>query len=220
MAATRLEIYNGALTLCSDRRLSHLTENREPRYLLDEVWAGGRGVRACLEGAQWHFAMRSARFDYDVAHTPEFGLRYAFVKPSDWVLTSGVFQDAYMQAPLLQYADETGFWFADQQEIFVRYVSDHANYGGDFSKWPETFTEYVKAYFASRIIRKLPGGAEKVESICDPKKGACALALSAAKNRSVMTGPATFPNRGSWVAARHRGMNPRRDGGNTSSLIG
>lgn len=220
MATTRLRIYNGALLICSDTRLASLSEAREPRYLLDEIWNDG-GVRFCLEQAQWHFAMRSSRLDYNPAVTPDWGFQRAFDKPTDWVATSGVFYDAYMRSPLTQYADEVSYWFADEDEIFVKYVSDDASYGMDLAKWPATFTEYVKAYFASKIIRKLPGGTEKVEDICHPRTGVLARALDTAKNKDAMTQPATFPTRGTWVAARHAGARRGfRDGGNTNSLIG
>jgi hypothetical protein len=126
-----------------------------------------------------------------------------------------------MTSPLTQYADEIMYWFCDRDEIFVKYVSDDATYGGDFAKWPASFTDFVKAYFASRIIRKLPGGAAKIEDITDPKKGVLARTLMIAKNKSAMTQPATFPSRGTWAAARHRGTGRGwSDGGNTNSLIG
>lgn len=219
MATDRLKIYNGALLICAEGRLATLTENREARYLLDDVWNDG-GVRYCLEQAQWHFAMRSARFDYNPAVVPDWGFQRAFDKPTDWVGTSGVFQDEFTRTPLTAYADEVAYWFCDQDEIFVRYVSDHANFGSDFAKWPATFTEYVKAHFASKIIRKMPGGADKVEDICHPQKGVTARALAVAKNKSAMAGPATFPTRGTWSAARQGGYSTSRDGGNPSRLIG
>jgi hypothetical protein len=220
MAADRLEIYNGALLIAGDQKLASLIENREPRHLLDDVWNGGRGVRFCLEQAQWHFAMRASRLDYNPSVQPDWGFQRAFDKPTDWVNTSGVFQDAYLRSPLTNYADEVMYWFCDQDEIFVKYVSDDVTYGMDFAKWPESFTEYVKAFFASKIIRKLPGGADKVDDICNPKKGVLARALVIAKNKAAMTQPTTFPTRGTWARARHGGSSFRNDGGNPNSLIG
>ena len=219
----RLKIYNGALLLCGDTRLSSLSENREPRHLLDLVWNDG-GVRACLEQAQWHFAMRASRFDYEPSIDPDWGFQRAFTKPSDWVSTSGVFSDERMQNPLLAYADEVAYWFADQDEIFVKYVSDAVTYGMDLARWPATFVDYVKAYFASRIIHKVPNASSKIEFLLGPpgrpEKGYLNTTLMIAKNKSAMTKPATFPSRGTWAAARHRGIGGRRDGGNTSQLIG
>lgn len=221
MSTSRLELYNDALLLCGERSLASLSENLEPRYLLDAVWKSGRGIKYCLEQAQWHFAMRTTQLDYTPSVTPPFGLARAFEKPTDWVITSGIFQDEYMKAPLVQYADEIGYWFADRDLIYVKYVSDDTTYGMDLARWPETFTAYVAAYLASKIIRKLPGGAEKVLDICDPKKGALHQALLNAKNKAAMSQPATFPRRGTWVRARQAGKSGfRNDGGSQNNLIG
>ena len=222
MSTDRLKIYNGALLLCGDQRLASLTENREVRYLLDEVWNDG-GQRYCLEQGQWHFAMRTSRFDYNPSITPSFGFQYGYDKPSDWVTTSGVFSDEYMSSPLIDYADEANQWFADVDEIFVRYVSDDTSYGLDMANWPATFVDFVKAYFASRIVHKVPGAASKVEFLLGPagrhNKGWVNRTLLIARNKAAMALPTTFPSRGTWAQARHAGVN-RTDGGNPNSLIG
>ena len=220
----RLKIYNGALLLCGDKQLSILSENREPRHLLDLVWNDG-GVNYCLEQAQWHFAMRAAQFDYNPSVQPDWGFPRAFDKPTDWINTSGVFQDEYLTTPLTQYADEISYWFADRDQIYVKYVSNATTYGADLSRWPATFVDYVKAYFASRIVHKLPGSAGKVEFLLGPTgrpdKGWVHQTLLIAKNKAAMALPATFPTRGTWAAARFRGANrTRNDGGNSSQLIG
>lgn len=220
MAVDRLSIYSGALLLCRDKQLASLTENREPRHLLDIIWNKG-GVRTCLEQAQWHFAMRSSRLDYNPSIEPDWGPRRAYDKPTDWVLTSGVFQDEYMTTPLTAYKDEVLYIFCDMDQIFVKYVSDDVDYGMDFGKWPGTFNDYVEAYFASQIVHKMPGGAELIDGINHPKTGVAARRLMIAKNKSAMTQPATFPQRGTWVQARHAGSGRlNHDGGNTNSLIG
>lgn len=223
MATDRLKIYNGALLLCGDRQLASLSENREPRHLLDLVW-NDNGVRYCLEQAQWHFAMRASRLDYEPSVAPEWGFQRAFDKPDDWVATSGIWTDAYMTSPLTAYADEKDFWFCEETEIYVKYVSDDASYGMDYAKWPASFTEYVKAYFASRIVHKLPGSSARAEALLGSdgtghKNGILHAALVTAKNKAAMTQPVTFPSRGTWARAR-RGGTIGRDGGSTSQLIG
>jgi hypothetical protein len=73
MSATdRLKIYNGALLLCGEKELASLSENREPRFLLDLVW-NDNGVRFCLEQAQWHFAMRSSQLRLRPGVAPDWG---------------------------------------------------------------------------------------------------------------------------------------------------
>lgn len=216
MATSRLKIYNGALMLCEARSIASLTVNEESRRLLDDVY-NDDGIGYCLEQGQWGFAMRGAKFDYDTTITPQFGYSRAFQKPSDWVLTSALCGDEYYQSPVTGYVDEAGYWYADLDEIYVRYVSDDSSYGGDMSKWPQTFTEYVKHYFAWRICKKMPGGGEdRIERIRKEME----RALLAAKNKNAMTGPTQFMPRGAWLEARFGGAS-RRDGGNRhGNLIG
>ncbi len=221
MATDRLKLYNGALMLVGERRLASLSENREPRALLDEVWNDG-GVRHCLEQAQWKFAMRTAMLEYDTSVTPSFGYQYAFPKPTDWVNTSAVCQDEYFRSPLLQYSDEIGYWFADITPIYVKFVSDSSDYGTNYANWPSSFTEYVKTYFASRIVGKLTGKDSLRDRILAKRSGLLDQALLEAKNRDAMAGPTTFAARGLWTRSRWgngRG-GPLGDGGSPGSLIG
>lgn len=140
--ATQLSIYNGALRILGERKLASLSENREPRRLLDAAWGAGASegqIRLCLEMGQWTFATRTVMIDYSPSVDPPFGYRYAFDHPDDLIRTVGVFCDEYCTQPLLQYATERGYWYASQQSIYVQYVSSHASYGGDTSQWTEIF---------------------------------------------------------------------------------
>src|SRR5438270_251157 len=83
-----------AQMLCGERFLASLTEEREPRRLLDQAWASN-AVRACLEMGQWNFAMRTIQIDYDSGVEPGFGYNRAFPKPTDWVNTTGVCEDEF-----------------------------------------------------------------------------------------------------------------------------
>ena len=107
MTITVLQLYNGALTeFCGERPLASTTENREPRYLLDEAYSGGGNCkRTCLEQGQWNFAMRTQKLTYDTSIVPDFGYQCAYAKPSDWVNNTGIWQDEYMRVPLIQYTD-------------------------------------------------------------------------------------------------------------------
>lgn len=219
---TRLELYNAALLICGERFLSSLTEDREPRYLLDHVWDND-GVRHCLESGQWKFAMRAVLLDYDTSIDPDFGYRRAFSKPSDWCCTSAVCTDEYFQVPLTAYVEETGYWFADIDELYVRYVSNDASFGGDLSIWPSKFADYVATYFASKIILKLSSDENKLRMILGDnmtgnRNGLLAAARKEAKSLDAMSGPTTFPATGSWALSR--GGRSRRDRGSRSNLIG
>ena len=218
MATTKLKIYNGALMLCEARSIASLSVNEEARRLLDEVYDDG-GVRYCLEQGQWRFAMRTSKFSYDTGITPSFGYRRAFAKPVDWVNTSAVCSDEYFNSPLLAYTDEAGFWYSDLDEIYVKYVSDHVDFGLNFALWPYSFTEYVKAYFASKIAGKIAAN-EKIVAALIGRGGILENSHLTAKNRDAMAEPTKFPPRGSWVQARTGNGGDWRDGGNRNQLIG
>jgi hypothetical protein len=222
--ADRLDLYNDALMLCGERFLVDLTENREPRRLLDHVWNTG-GNNYCLEQAQWWFAMRAAQIDADPAITPPFGYRKAFTKPADWIRTSAVCSDEYFNTPLTAYADERANWFADVTPIYVKYVSNDALYGGDMANWPQTYFDYVVAYYASKIIGKLAGDkADQSKAIFgppgQPQKGILHQSLHKAKNAAAVGQPTQFPAEGAWTRARRGTRGGYRDGGNRGSLIG
>ena len=216
MAITRLQLYNDALLIIGERALATLTENREPRYLLDQVW-NNEGVRSCLEMGQWFFAMRTEQVDYDPGIEPTFGYNRAFEKPSDWVATSAVCEDEFFTTPLLSYTDEAGYWYSNIDTIYVKFVSDDNLYGNNLALWPRSFTEFVAAHFASKIAFKIAGAevAEKMYVLREKM-------LLIAKNKDAMADASTrFPARGSWVKARNGGGGTgSNDGGNTGSLIG
>lgn len=212
---TKLTLYNGALLHCGERFLASLTEQAEARRLLDQVWDSG-GVKACLEEGQWYFAMRTSMVDYDPSIEPDFGYQRAFVKPTDWLLTSALCSDEFFNAPLTQYVDEAGYWYADLDTIYVRYVSNDTDYGMDMNKWPETFREFVEVHFASRIAKKLTTSDDKEAALLKKR----ALFLNEARSKSAMASPTRFMAPGSWSGSRYGRGTGRRDRGNRGSLIG
>lgn len=200
--------------ICGDRFLAALTDESEPRRLLDQVWASN-GIKYCLEQGQWHFAMRTVQIDYDTSIQPSYGYNRAFQKPTDWVNTSGVCSDEFFRSPLTRYIDEAGYWYSDLDTIYVRYVSMDAGYGFDLNKWPESFREFVAYFFAAKIINKLQSSeAEEGEIKQEMEK-----ALKLAKSKAAMAEPTSFPAQGSWSSAHRRGSG-RSDRGNTGQLIG
>lgn len=225
MGTTRLQLYNDALQLCGERFLSALSDTGEARRQLDQVWSSN-GVNYCLEQGQWQFAMRTQQVEVDESFgTPDFGYRYAFTKPEDWIRTSAVCSDAYFRSPLLRYSDEMGHWFADIQPIYVKFVSSDSDYGGDLSLWPASFCAYAAAYFASKIIARLGGERAEQKALLfgvDGKGGTLDRTLTEAKSQAASTQPTQFFAEGSWVQSRRsrRGYGPFGDGGTSGSLTG
>lgn len=213
--ADQLSLYNGALLLAGERFLASLSEEREPRRLLDRVWSSNV-IRTCLEEGQWNFAMRTQQLDYDPSITPTFGYARAFAKPDDWVLTSAMSADEWFRVPLTRCVDEANYWYSDVDTIYVRFVSDDAQYGGAIADWPESFREFVEAHMASKIIGKLANDGDEVKRILKLRNDL----LEKAKSKSAMASPTSFPAQGSWSRSRNRFPNRRDGGGTTGNLIG
>lgn len=205
--AVRLGFYNEALRLLGERPLASLTEAREPRRILDAVWDAG-AIDYVLEQGQWQFAMRTIQITFSPSVEPPFGYRYAFDKPDDLIRTVAVCTDEFFLQPNLHHTDEAGFWFADDESLFVKYVSNHVNYGYDLSRWPQTFQKYVAAYFALEAcvaLNKSDSTEQKIQQKLE-KRHKDAMAKDA------MSEPTKMLPMGSWVSARFGGIN-RRDRG-------
>ena len=213
MSTSRLQIYNDALMYCGERALASLSEAREPRRLLDQVWTND-GVDHCLEEAQWKFAMRTQMIDYDTSIAPTFGYPRAFAIPSDWLVTSAVCTDEYYTNPLLRYVEEADYIYCDIDVIYVRFVSNHASYGGDLSLWTARFTQYVASYFASKIINTLTSDKEKRVEVFKTME----LLKDEAKSLDAMAKPEQQIPSGSWTNTRIG--RSHRDRGSRSNLIG
>lgn len=223
MSTSRLAIYNGALEIIGKRRIASLTVSEEARHVLDQVWDGGdgsdSGIQYCLEQGQWKFAMRTQMLDYDTALVPEFGYRRGFVLDDDYVQLSAICQDEYFRTPLVRYQIEGRTIWCDLDRIYIRFVSNHVDYGLNLSLWPSSFTQFVKTYFASRVCLKLTGDKGLVEALLK-KGGLVDKALLTAQNRDAQADAPHFPAAGNWVLSR-RGTNSQwRDGGSRSRLIG
>lgn len=214
--ATKLQLYNRALLYCEERQLASLTEDRGPRRYLDQVYDTG-GIDTCLEEAMWKFATRAVRLDYDTSLTREFGFLYGFEKPSDWKKTVSMCSDEYFKQPLLDYHHEAGFWYADLEQIYVRYVSNDELYGYALGDWPSSFFNYVAAYFASQIVGQLSGASTTVTA---KVRADLEEARKIAKSNDAWNQPQQFPPSGSWVNSRGGGRSGRKDYGNSGSLLG
>jgi len=211
--ATKLGVWNGALTELGHARLSDTGEAVEAGRLL--VALHTQVVEECLSAGSWNFATETIKATADTGVTPSFGYTEVFAKPSDWVRTVAVSADEYFNYPLLHYYDDDSFWSADQSPIYVRYVSDDTGLGLDLARWPANFARYVELEFASRIGYKITQSESLVERI-DKKRD---KARRAALNHDAMNEPnPKFAPSGSWTASR--GGRTGRDRGSRGSLTG
>ena len=213
MAISQLSLYNEALRLLGERSLLSLTEERVSRRVMDNIWNDGI-VNYCLEAGPWKFALRAVEIPKLDTVTPVFGYTYAFDKPADWLRTAGISGEETMQTPLLDYAEEVGYWFANVNPLYARYVSNDANYGSLFSRWPPTFAKYVAAIMAFEAAPTL--APEK--AVIDRVYATITQRLKLARSADALGGPTSYLPTGSWTRARLGGNG--NDRGNRGSLIG
>lgn len=203
--AVKLRVYNRALRLLGSRRLATITEDREPRRVMDDVWADGAAVRLALERAEWNFAMRAREISYDAGVEPTFGFSRAFEKPSDLRRLAGMSSEAMFINPLTNrdVMEEGGWWFARFDTLYVRYVSDDADYGFDSDNWTEHFIDYLGGYHAFEACERLTSSNSKREAA----KALMDEAKLFARGHDAIGEGVKIPPSGSWVRARH---SPRR----------
>ena len=215
MATNQLALYNIALMAVGERIISSLTEDREPRRLLDEIWSRGTGaITAALEQGLWNHAMRAVQIDASASVDPAFGYANAFDKPTDFVRLAQISAGEYFTEPLTRYEFEAAYIYADVDPIYVRYVSDDASYGNDLSLWPDSFTLWFGHWLAIQIAPSVINDVE-MEALEKRTK----RLLAEARSRDASQEPPRFPPLGSWNRAR-RGGSGARDRGSRSQLIG
>ncbi len=210
--ADKLSLFNGALRLLGERTLVSLSEDREPKRILDSVWYGNEAIKVCLEQGLWNFAMRSVELPYAPAVTPAFGFEYAFEKPDDFIRTAYFCSDEEFRMPILTYMDNTGYWYAHQDTVYVRYVSMDTDTGLDVSLWPGSFSKYVEAYLANEIAPRITENTERRADVY----GEMRMRLKVARSRDAMEDPTReVGTLGTWTGSRggwghrrmHRGTN-------------
>lgn len=218
-SAYRLSLYNGALRECGERKLASLSENREPRRLLDDVWRAGEGIpRFVLQAKQWNFARRTVELAADTGIEPTFGYSFAFAQPADFLRTCRLCSDERLTMPLLDYQVEAGYWYTDVEPIYLSYISEDEEYGLDLSKWPPNVVLWVETHMASLIALRLTGSDSKRNDLLKLAD----MRLKKAASTDAMEGPTEFPPEGSWVRSRRgaTGLRRRDDRGSRSRLIG
>lgn len=197
--ATQLGLYNASLKILGEPKLASLSEAREPRYALDDVYS--EVTLFCLEEGQWWFARREASISAD-ATAPSFGYQYRFAKPTDWVRTMAMSANEFFNDALLDMSDQPAWWYANVNPLYVAYVSNDAtSYGMLLSQWPATFARYVEYELAYRICMQITHGRIDEAEVGKKRDRAKNDAL----NKDAMNDTAKILPHGSIVRSRYVG---------------
>ncbi len=196
----KLSLYKGTLRVLGERPIASLTEDRPPRHTLDDIWDSGI-IDLALQAGFWHFAMRTIQIEYTGDFTPPFGYQRAFEKPADWIRTAAISLDDYFNTPLNRFADEAGYWFADQDTLYIKFISNREDFGGDIGKWPINFCRYFETLMAAEAAERITQNRVKKGDLVQIAES---LATKA-RSTDAMNQPVSFPPRGNWATARMRG---------------
>lgn len=200
----KIAVYNAALYHLGEQRLSSLTEGREARRVLDDIWGpNGEIVASALAVAEWNFAARSVKMTPETDVETEFGFENAYALPIDYVRLMAISASDRFDQPLTahQYVEEGGYWLSSVDPLFVRYVSKDDSRGMDSGKWTEVFRDYLSALIAHRACERLTKDVNlqlKVDARMNEYE---ARAIST----NNMSNGVKFPPRGSWVSGRRLG---------------
>lgn len=151
MAVDKLALYNNALLLIGQRSLSSLTEDREPRHLLDASYALD-AIEYCLEVVEPVFARKTALIS-SVTVSAEHDLDNVHTLPTDYISIVGVYSDAKLDQEINRYIIEGNTLACEYQSIHLRYMSSDAV--TTFTYWSPAFSRVVAAYLAREISIKL-----------------------------------------------------------------
>lgn len=195
----KLTVYNGALGHLEERRLASLSEPREPRRVLDDLW--DKEVAYCLERKFWNFGYRAVSIDASTTLVPTFGPQFAFKIPDDWIRTRRLSSVQTFDPPLLQVLEEAGYWYTNITPIFVQYNSNDPLYGMNLGLWPASFADYVEFRLA---VKAAPRIANKAALLPGPEglikreeKAYKVAAANCAMNEAVQFAPQS-----TWIRSR------------------
>lgn len=186
--ATRLEIYNNALYMVGERRLSNLYEDREPRYVMDNIYTLDV-VASHLELCQPRFAVSSAKLADPTTSSVHgldqvYSLPYDFVCPLRDIGTHGklgfAFLDEELEQPLNRYMIE-GSTIATEQatNVYVRYIRNSVNE----AQFTPLFTRVIVAYLAMMAAPRInPSKMEFCEEQYNKALDRCLAAESVKEN--------------------------------------
>ena len=194
----RLSIYNRALIAVGDRELGSLEENREPRHVMDRIWASKPhgALRSMLEMGFWRFCIRTVSMLPDTAQgEAEFGLRNIFRLPDDYIEKYQISESEYFEPPLSEYQQEGRVILSEATEIYMRYTSE--TLGADSAAWPASFQNLLIAYMAKEYGARPKGRVKQGDLNFYFNER-----LKEARSADVMEGPSRRVSRSSWETAR------------------
>ncbi|MDR6818504.1 hypothetical protein J2X76_003681 [Neorhizobium sp. 2083] len=197
--ANKLAVWNQALVHLEKEGLASLTSEMEARYVFERAWPGV--VEEAFNEGDWNFAKVSAALVLNVVETAAVGWTYVFDYPEDYIRTVAVSNVPDFQQEFFNYIDQGGFIHANQNVMYLRYISSAmmtVDDDDDDLPWPTLFWRYVALKLAYETCGKLTGGASLRDDLEKRKE----KALRQAKSVDARNENNKIDRPGSWLRAR------------------
>lgn len=149
MTIDKLALYNDAVLLLGERKLSSLVEARESRYQLDSAWDMG-AVDYCLEIIKPSSQRLTAKLN-SPSVSAVHGLDSVHTLPSDYIATVGVYLDDKLDQPISRYMIDGATLICEFDTVYLRYVSN--SYAA--STYNLSFAKVISSYLAREIAGKI-----------------------------------------------------------------
>jgi hypothetical protein len=160
MAVDKLAVYNHALTLVGQRKLSAVDEDRPSRHDLDAVWDLD-ATQYILEIVKPKFASKTVTLNSPAAAT-EHSLSQVHTLPDDYLNIIEVYSDSELDQPISRYIIEGDTLACDFATVYLRYTFDVT----DLTLWRPTVLQVLTAYLAQEIAPHIsPDEVEKVQQL-------------------------------------------------------
>lgn len=198
----KLGVFNKCLVeFLGERAISSLSESVKSRRVLYSIWDGDL-VNYALSAGMWDFASRAIKIDETPSVAPAFGWLYAFEIPSDFVSLVELSDNEDFSGSYTEYDIDAKYIYSDQSYLYLKYISDDGDYGGDLSLWTPAFTDYVACLMANRAASPMllsKSDRDRLEIKLTK------MALPFAKNKNAQNRPNRRIERGTWSNARYGG---------------
>lgn len=158
--ATKLEIWNKALQLIGDTKLTSTSEAVPQRHELDTAWA--TCVLDVFAAGFWNFATVTASLAE--SGSPIIGYAYRFALPSDLLRVIQVSGTARFLSEA-DYRIEGAYIYGQVATLRIRYVSSTLSDDGSVTGWPPSFVEALAARLAAELSYKTTTSRERADAM-------------------------------------------------------
>lgn len=160
--ADKLKYYNDALVHLGQNSLASLTDDIEPRYLLDNAWDLG-AVKYCLEVAKPVFSRKTALLN-SPATSSVHDLDQVHTLPTDYIVMVAPYSDNKLDDKLSRYIIEGNTLACDIDPVYLRYISD--DYETTNTYWSQSFVRVLTSYLARELTIKIaPNRYEELSNL-------------------------------------------------------